>query len=59
MKNLTNLRYGIITKSFVGHQGALHKGDKVIIKEITSKGIKVTDFGSRIYWLKQSDITMI
>ena len=59
MINLTNLKYGIITKNLVSHQGALYEGDKVIVKEITSKGIKVTDFGGRIYWLKQSDITMI
>tara|TARA_R100001015_G_C4593444_1_gene148779 strand:+ start:543 stop:713 length:171 start_codon:yes stop_codon:yes gene_type:complete len=56
---MTNLRYGVIKKTFYGHQGALYEGDKVIIKEITSKGIKVTDFGGRIYWLKDSDITMI
>ena len=59
MTNTTNLRYGVIKKTFYGHQGALYEGDKVIIKEITSKGIKVTDFGGRIYWLKESDITMI
>jgi hypothetical protein len=59
MINTTNLKYGIIKKTFTGHQGALYTGDKVIIKEITSKGIKVTDFGGRIYWLKESDITII
>ena len=56
---MTNLKYGIITKTFYGHQGALYEGDKVIIKEISTKGIKVTDFGGRIYWLKESDIKMI
>ena len=59
MKNTTNLRYAILNKDYYGHNGAIYKGDKVIVKEITSKGIRVTDLGGRIYWFSESDITLI
>tara|TARA_B100000519_G_C14213120_1_gene423612 strand:+ start:1210 stop:1389 length:180 start_codon:yes stop_codon:yes gene_type:complete len=59
MKNTTNLRYAILKKDYYGHNGAIYKGDKLIVKEITSKGIKVTDLGGRIYWFSEADITLI
>ena len=57
--SLTNLKYAIVLKDYFGHQGALYTGDKVIVKEITSKGIRVTDLGGRIYWLKSEIIEII
>tara|TARA_R100000152_G_C6747065_1_gene170640 strand:+ start:619 stop:798 length:180 start_codon:yes stop_codon:yes gene_type:complete len=59
MKNTTNLRYAIVNKNYYGHNGAVYKGDKVVVKEISSKGIKVTDLGGRVYWFKDKDITLI
>jgi hypothetical protein len=57
--NTTNLKYAIVKQDYFGHQGALYNGDKVIVKEITSKEIKVTDLGGRIYWLKTEIIEII
>ena len=59
MKNTTNLRYAIVKKDYYGHNGAIYKGDKVIVKEITSKGIRVTDLGGRMYWFSEADIKLI
>ena len=59
MKNTTNLRYAIVNKNYYGHNGAVYKGDKVVVKEISSKGIKVTDLGGRVYWFKDKDVTLI
>tara|TARA_R110000787_G_scaffold10382_1_gene35247 strand:- start:249 stop:428 length:180 start_codon:yes stop_codon:yes gene_type:complete len=59
MKNLKSLKYANVTKDYFGHQGALYKGDKVIIKEITSRGIKVIDLVGKIYWLNSTDIKVI
>jgi|TARA_R100000084_G_scaffold105569_1_gene63104 hypothetical protein len=59
MKNTTNLRYAILKKDYYGHNGAIYKGDKVIVKEITSKGIRVTDLGGRMYWFSEADIKLI
>jgi len=59
MKNLKSLKYANITKDHFGHQGALYKGDKVIIKEITSRGIRVIDLVGKIYWLNSTDIKVI
>jgi len=54
-----NLKYAILKKDYFSHRGALYKGDKVIIKEITSKGIRVEDLSGRIYWFTESDIKLI
>jgi len=51
MKSILKVKANIV-KDYVGHDGALYKGDVVIIKEVTSKKIKVTDLSGRIYWLK-------
>ena len=59
MNDTTNLKYAILKKDYFSHKGALYKGDKIIIKEITSKGIRATDLGGRIYWFKESDIKFI
>ena len=59
MTNTTNLKYAIVKKDYFGHQGAIYKGDRVIVKETTSKGIRVTDLGGRIYWFDPSDIKII
>jgi len=59
MSNTTNLKYAIVKKDYFGHQGAIYKGDRVIVQEITSKGIKATDLGGRIYWFSPLDIKII
>jgi len=58
MKNILKAKAKIV-KNYVGHDGALYMGDIVIIKEVTSKKIKVTDLSGRIYWLKPDFIENI
>tara|TARA_B100000519_G_C14212490_1_gene423321 strand:- start:1176 stop:1355 length:180 start_codon:yes stop_codon:yes gene_type:complete len=58
MKNTTNLRYGKVSKDYYGHQGALYKNEKVIIKEVTSSKIKVETLTGKIYWLSAEYITI-
>jgi len=58
MTSTTNLKYGIVRKDYYGHQGALYKEEKVIIKEITSKRIKIETFTGKIYWLDAEYITI-
>ena len=58
MKSTTNLKYGTVSKDFYGHQGALYKNEKVIIKEITSGKIKVETFTGKIYWLDSGYVTI-
>ena len=58
MKSTTNLKYGTVSKDYYGHQGALYKKEKVIIKEITSNRIKVETLTGKIYWLGTEYITI-
>ena len=58
MKNTTNLKYGKVSKDYYGHQGALYKNEKVIIKEVTSTKIKVETLTGKIYWLKAECVTI-
>ena len=58
MTSTTNLKYGTISKDFYGHQGALYKNEKVIIKEITSKRIRIETFTGKIYWLDTEYVTI-
>tara|TARA_R100001443_G_C3284771_1_gene161293 strand:- start:69 stop:263 length:195 start_codon:yes stop_codon:yes gene_type:complete len=56
--NTQNLKKGTVLKNYYGHEGALYKGDIVILKEITSNKLKVTDLSGRLYWVS-SDIIKI
>ena len=58
MINSTNLKFGNVTKDYYGHQGALYKDERVIVKEITSKRIKVETLTGKIYWLNSEYITI-
>ncbi len=58
MTSTTNLKYGTVSKDYYGHQGALYKNEKVIIKEITSKRIKIETFTGKIYWLDTEYVTI-
>ena len=58
MTSTTNLKYGTVSKDYYGHQGALYKNEKVIIKEITSKRIRIETFTGKIYWLDTEYVTI-
>jgi hypothetical protein len=58
MTSTTNLKYGTISKDYYGHQGALYKNERVIIKEITSSKIRVETLTGKIYWLDTEYITI-
>jgi hypothetical protein len=58
MTSTTNLKYGTISKDYYGHQGALYKNERVIIKEITSNKIRVETLTGKIYWLDTEYITI-
>jgi|TARA_R110000822_G_scaffold129646_1_gene265862 hypothetical protein len=59
MKNILKVKRAILVKNYAGHDGALYKGDVVVLKEITSKKIKVTDALGKIYWLSPDFIENI
>lgn len=58
MTNTTNLKKGTVTKDYYGHQGALYKNEKVIIKEITSNKVKIETLTGKIYWLGSEFVTI-
>jgi len=58
MTNITSLKYGLIARDYYGHQGALYKNEKVIIKETTSKKIRVETLTGKIYWLDPEYVTI-
>ena len=49
---MQNIKKGVIVRNSYGHEGALYKGDIVMIKEFTSKKLRVTDLSGKLYWLK-------
>ena len=58
MKSTENLKYGTVAKNYYGHNGAIYAGDKLVIREIKSKKIKVETMTGKIYWLN-SEIVKI
>tara|TARA_Y100001963_G_scaffold126053_1_gene178206 strand:- start:888 stop:1070 length:183 start_codon:yes stop_codon:yes gene_type:complete len=59
MKNTQKIKRAKLLKNYYGHEGALYKGDVVILKEITSEKIKVTDLSGRLYWINPDFIKII
>ena len=59
MTNMQNIKKGVIVQNYYGHEGALYKGDIVMIKEFTSKKLRVTDLSGKLYWLKPEFIKII
>jgi hypothetical protein len=59
MTNTQKIKKGTVIKNYYGHEGALYKGDTVILKEITSTKIKVTDLSGRLYWVSPNIIKII
>jgi hypothetical protein len=56
---MLKIKKATILKNYYGHEGALYKGDIVVVKETTSKKIKVTDLSGRLYWLTADFIKII
>ena len=59
MTNTLKIKKANVVKNYYGHDGALYEGDIVVLKEITSEKIKVTDLSGRLYWLKPEFIKII
>ena len=59
MTNTQKIKKATVLKNYYGHEGALYKGDIVILKEITSEKIKVTDLSGRLYWLTPEILKII
>ena len=51
MKNTTNLKYAKVFEDYFGHNGAIYKGETVIVKEIKSDKIRIETMTGKIYWL--------
>ena len=58
MTSSTNLKHGVIVEDYYGHQGALYKDQKVLIKEIKSERIKIETTTGKIYWLDSKYVTI-
>jgi|TARA_R110001592_G_scaffold350384_1_gene646485 hypothetical protein len=56
---MVKIKKATILKNYYGHDGALSKGEIVVIREITSDKIKVTDISGKFYWLNPEFIKII